>query len=88
MDTAFATPTTTTTPTTQRYARTIEASKRIRWDIDRDVVRGREFDFSKKFMPDGLSKVRDLPFLRPDEARFFSHVQGRTYANMLALVER
>ena len=75
-------------PATERYARCIDASRRIRWDIDRDVIRGREFDFSKKFMPDGLSKVRDLPFLRPAEARFFSHVQGRTYANMFALVER
>jgi hypothetical protein len=28
----------------QRYARCIEASKRIRWDIDRDVIHGREFD--------------------------------------------
>ncbi len=26
---------------TKRYARCIEASKRIRWDIDRDVIRGR-----------------------------------------------
>ena len=43
--------------TTERYAKCIETSKRIRWDIDRDVIRGREFDFSKKFMPDGLSKV-------------------------------
>jgi hypothetical protein len=74
--------------TTERYAKCIETSKRIRWDIDRDVIRAREFDFTKKFMPDGLSKVRDLPFLRPAEARFFSHVQGRTYANMFALVER
>ena len=73
---------------TERYAKCIETSKRIRWDIDRDVIRGREFDFTKKFMPDGLSKVRDLPFLRPAEARFYSHVQGRTSANMFALVER
>ena len=78
-----------TTPVAdKRYAKCIEVSKRIRWDIDRDVIRGREFDFSKKFMPDGLSRVRDLPFLRPAEARFFSQVQGRTYANMFALVER
>ena len=74
--------------TTERYAKCIETSKRIRWDIDRDVIRGREFDFDKKFMPDGLSKVKDLPFLTPAEARFYSHVQGRTYANMFALVER
>ena len=29
-----------------------------------------------------------LPFLTPDQRRFFSQVQGRTYANMFALVER
>ncbi len=29
-----------------------------------------------------------MPFLRPDEKRLFSQVQGRTYANMFALVER
>ena len=73
---------------TQRYAKCIEVSKRIRWDIDRDLIRGREFDFSKKFLPDGLSKVDQLPFLSVDQKRFYSHVQGRTYANMFALVER
>jgi hypothetical protein len=75
-------------PNTERYARTIETSKRIRWDIDRDVIRGREFDFTKKFMPDSLSKIGLLTFLDPSEARFLSHVQGRTYANMFGLVER
>ena len=75
-------------PTTQRYAKCIETSKRIRWDIDRDVIRGRPFDFDKKFMPDGLSKIGELTFLRPAQARFLSQIQGRTYANMFALVER
>jgi hypothetical protein len=73
---------------TDRYAKCIEVSKRIRWDTDRDVIRARDFDFSKKFLPDGLSKVAQLPFLSASEKRFFSHVQGRTYANMFALVER
>ena len=41
-----------------RYAKCIEVSKRIRWDIDRDVIRGRAFDFGKKFLPDGLSQGR------------------------------
>ena len=71
-----------------RYAKTIEVSKRIRWDTDRDVIRGRQFDFAKKFLPDGLSKVARLPFLTADEQRLFSQMQGRTYANMFALVER
>lgn len=74
--------------TTARYAKCIEASKRVRWDIDADVIRGRRFDVSKKFLPDGLSKIGALTFLQPAEARFLSQVQGRTYANMFALVER
>jgi len=71
-----------------RYAKCVEVSKRIRWDIDRDVIRGRSFDFGKKFLPDALSKVAQLPFLMADEKRLFSQVQGRTYANIFALVER
>jgi hypothetical protein len=74
---------------TSRYAKCVEVSKRIRWEIERDVIRGRGFDFGKKFLPDGLSKVCSLPFLlTADEQRLFSQVQGRTYANMFALVER
>ena len=72
----------------ERYARSIEASKRVRWDIDRDVIRGREFDLAHKFMPDGLSLVDELNFLSHDEQRFLGQVQGRTYANMFRLVER
>jgi hypothetical protein len=71
-----------------RYARAIEASKRIRWDIERDVIRGRSLDFNRKFLPDGLSLVDRLPFLTPHQARFLSQVQGRTYANMFGLIER
>ena len=73
---------------TARYAKCIEVSKRIRWDTDRDVIRGREFDFSRPFLPDGLSKAAQLTFLSADEKRLFSQVQGRTYAHMFALVER
>jgi hypothetical protein len=70
------------------YARSIEVSKRVRFDIERDVIRARKFDFSQKFLPDGLSKARELPFLGAAEKRLFSQVQGRTYANMFRLVER
>jgi hypothetical protein len=73
---------------TSRYAKCIEVSKRIRWDIDRDVIRGRTFDYSKKFLPDGLSLVGELDFLSADERRLLSQVQGRTYANIFGLVER
>jgi hypothetical protein len=71
-----------------RYAQCVQISRRVRWEIDRDVIRGRALDFSKKFLPDGLSCARDLGFLSRQERRFFSQVQGRTYANMFGLVER
>ena len=86
--TAVATPRNAVVSTTERYAKVIEASKRIRWDIDRDVIRGRQFDVSKKFMPDGLSKIPALTFLTPAEKRFLSQIQGRSYANIFGLVER
>ena len=70
------------------YSQCIEASKHIRWDIDKDVIRGRQFDFSKKFMPDSLSNVHQLDFLSEDERRLISQIQGRTYVNMFVLVEK
>jgi hypothetical protein len=71
-----------------RYAKCIEVSKRVRWDIDRDVIRHRDFDFTKKFLPDGLSFVDRMPFLGADEQRLLSQIQGRSYANIFGLVER
>jgi len=73
---------------TKRYANAIEASKRVSWEIDRDVIRDRRFDLARHFLPDSLSKVKLLTFLRPGEMRFLSQVHGRTYANMFGLVER
>jgi len=71
-----------------RYAKSVAASKRIRWDVDRDVIRGRRFDFTKRFLPDGLSKVDRLDFINADDRRLLSQIQGRTYANIFGLVER
>ncbi len=72
----------------ERYARCIQSSKRVRWDIDRDVVRGRRFDNAHKFLPDALSMAAAFITLSEDEKRFVSQIQGRTYANMFGLVER
>jgi hypothetical protein len=72
----------------QQYARCIETSKRVRWDIDEDVIRGRRFDTANKFLPDGLSLADEFATLSADEKRFVSQIQGRTYANVFGLVER
>jgi hypothetical protein len=71
-----------------RYARCVGISKRVRWDIDDDVIRGRTLDVTQKFLPDGLSLVDELEFLDEVEQRFMSQLQGRTYANIFGLVER
>ena len=51
---------------TDRYAKCIEISRRVRWDIDKDVLRGRSH-FSQKFLPDGISKVDQFEFLNADK---------------------
>ena len=71
-----------------RYARTVKMSKKYEWQIERDLLRGRGFDFSRKFLPDGLSFVDRLAFLSADDRRLLSQVQGRTYAYVFGLVER
>ena len=81
MDTTYVVP-------RERYASCIVSSKRARWDIESDVIRGRQFDRANKFLPDGLTLVNKLDFLSPNEKIYFSQVQGRTYANMFGLVER
>ena len=81
-------PSTTYAVDTDRFARCIQASKQVRWDIEADVIRGRQFDTTQKFLPDGLSKVHELDFLTPSEQCYVSQIQGRTYANIFGLVER
>jgi hypothetical protein len=71
-----------------RFAQCIANSKRIRWNIDEDVIRGRTFDLAHKFLPDGLTKMSDLDFLTDVDRRYLSQIQGRTYANVFGLVER
>jgi len=63
---------------TDRYARCVQTSKRVRWDIEKDVIRGRSFE----------SLVDAFTTLSADEKRFVSQIQGRTYANIFGLVER
>ncbi len=71
-----------------RYAQIVRSSKKAEWQIDRDLLQDRSFDFSRKFLPDGLSQIDRLTFLAGVEARLLSQIQGRTYAYIFGLVER
>jgi hypothetical protein len=77
-----------TTSSTSHYAKPVANSRRVRWDIDKDVIRDREFDFTDYFLPDGLSLISQLAFLGDADRRKLSQIQGRTYANLFGLVER
>jgi hypothetical protein len=70
------------------YLRAVAASKRARWEIDHDVLRGRSLEREHKFLPDSLSLAHTLEFLSASERRFMGQVQGRSYANIFGLVER
>jgi hypothetical protein len=76
------------TSKTDRFVHCVAISKRVRWDIEKDVIRRRSFDVGHKFLPDGLSQVDQMDFLSVDEKRYLSQIQGRTYANVFALAER
>jgi hypothetical protein len=80
--------TTTHEPPKNRYARAIAASKRARWSIDEDVIRGRAFGAGEKLLPDGLTLAGEIDFLADADRIFLSQVQGRTYANVFGLIER
>ena len=73
---------------TASYAKVIANSKRVRWDIESDVLRGRRFDLSKPFLPSGLSLAASSRSSGDGDRRLFSQVQGRSYAYIFGLVER
>jgi hypothetical protein len=75
-------------PDSDKYARVIRASKIVHWEIEPDVIKGRAFDLSKKYLPDGLSLTPGMTTLSDAEKRLVSQIQGRTYANIFGLVER
>ena len=78
----------TAAPDAQRHARCLAALRRIAWDVERDLIRSRRPDFSRRFVPDALTSVGELGFLRPDQARRLSQLQACTYAHSAVRVAR
>lgn len=75
-------------PIELRRRRCLDALQRIRWDIDRDLLRGRRPDFARRFVPDAISRVDELGFLGAPSARALSQWQGCTYARRAVLAKR
>ena len=66
---AVAVDTIANTTQSSRYAKAVEVSKRVRWEIERDVIQGRRFNFGNKFLPDGLSRLKHGRELGPAHLR-------------------
>jgi hypothetical protein len=72
---------------TYDYRNTLEASHKVNWRIE-DIIGGdKKLDFSKRFMPEALARVNELPFLNDDEKRVLSQIRGHAYLSVFGIVE-
>jgi len=68
------------------YQNVLDKSKQVAWRED-DVLNGRHFDLSKRFLPNRLSGVDDISFLTEDEKRTLNQLMGNAYCHLFAFVE-
>ncbi len=80
--------TTATTMVTHNYTfgNVLENSKKVAWQED-EVLSGRRFDLSKRFLPDRLSGVDAIACLDDDEKRMLNQIMGNAYCHLFAFVE-
>ena len=69
------------------YRDTLLASEKVNWNLD-DIIGGdKKLDFSKRFMPESLARVDELPFLNADEKRILNQIRGNAYLSIFVIVE-
>jgi hypothetical protein len=68
------------------YQDCLDNSKRVSWRED-EVLGGRNFDFSKRFLPNKLAGVDEIECLNEDEKRQLNQIMGNAYCHMFAFVE-
>src|SRR5215471_5903826 len=69
------------------YRDVLEASEKVNWKIQ-DIIGGdKKLDFSKRFMPEALARVEELPFLNNDEKRILNQIRANTYLTIFGIVE-
>ena len=72
--------------TTYSYAECLQNSYRVNWKIG-DVVDGRRFELSRRWLPAQLSGADAVASLSPDERTKLSHVEMGSYAHLFGFVE-
>src|SRR5215216_2295411 len=68
------------------FGNALDNSKKVAWQED-DVLNGRRFDLSKRFLPNRLSGVDEIACLDDDEKRTLNQIMGNAYCHLFAFVE-
>ena len=68
------------------YQQCLDNSKKVAWKED-DVLVGKNFDFSKRFLPNRLSGVDNITCLNDNEKRQLDQIMGNAYCHIFAFVE-
>ena len=77
---------TTTAVPTYSYPEILRHSKQVAWRED-DVLNGRNFDFSKRFLPNKLTGVDGITCLSEAEKTRLNQIMGNAYCHIFAYVE-
>ncbi len=68
------------------YADALANSIKVSWKED-EVLAGRSFDFSRRFLPNKLTGVDEIEFLNEDEKRQLNQIMASAYFHIFAFVE-
>jgi hypothetical protein len=68
------------------YQDCLANSKKVAWK-EEDVFAGKNFDFSKRFLPNRLCAVDDITCLNDKEKRQLNQIMGNAYCHIFAFVE-
>ena len=69
------------------YQNCLDNSVKVAWKED-DVLSGRNFDFSKRFLPNRITGVDGIECLNEDEKRKLDQITGNAYCHIFAFVEK
>src|SRR5262249_37231441 len=68
------------------YAGILQNSLKVAW-TEREVLEGRDFDYSKRFLPNRLTGVDGIRCLNDLEKLMLNQIMGNAYCHIFAYVE-
>jgi hypothetical protein len=68
------------------YETCLDGSVKNAWTVD-DCFRGRDFDFTKPFLPERIAGVSGIGCLSDTEKRKLNQIRGNSYCHIFAFVE-